>query len=53
MENTFLLALLASFMCADYRSDQKTHEQVPKGEKAAPKVEASDRFPIKSINNAE
>ena len=33
MGNTFLLALLASFTCADYRLDQITHEPVPEGEK--------------------
>ena len=33
MGNTFLLALLASFTCADYRLDQITHEPVLEGEK--------------------
>lgn len=44
MGNTFLLALLASFTCADYRFDQITHEPVPEGEKVAP--EMPDRFPF-------
>ena len=43
-EILFLLALLASFTCADYRLDQITHEPVPEGEKVAP--EMPDRFPF-------